>query len=116
MKGALLVLSLVVVVTQALPVDPRRGPADLRLDKVAQVDDRMRRAPMPDTPGLDPDEYNRYWGEMARNNPGTPSSTLSVCVYVLYHTFPLYFATTSYDGSSEGSETRGAGQAPSKSE
>ena len=84
MKGALLVLSLVVVVTLALPVDPRRGPADLRLDKMAQVDDRMRRAPMPDTPGLDPDEYNRYWGEMARNDPGTPSSTLSVCVYYIF--------------------------------
>ena len=25
---------------------------------------------MPDTPGLDQDEYNRYWQEMVKENPG----------------------------------------------
>jgi hypothetical protein len=56
----------------ALPVDPRLdrraggGP-----DKPVYLDEagRVRRPRFPDTPGLDQDEYNRYWQEMVKENP-----------------------------------------------
>ena len=49
----------------ALPVDPRNKASD-HLDEA----EKLRRARMPDTPGLDQEEYNRYWEEMVKENPG----------------------------------------------
>lgn len=58
----------------ALPVDPRR---EKKTPNIPNVDDlRQGNAPrhrMPDTPGLDVDEYQRYWKEMAKDNPGRPT-------------------------------------------
>ena len=57
----------------ALPVDPR---AERRGGNFPNVDDlrqgKVRRHDLPDTPGLELDEYHRYWKEMAKDNPSRP--------------------------------------------
>ena len=60
----------------ALPVDPRldrqAGGGYLPPDRPVYMDEagKVRRPRFPDTPGLDQDEYNRYWQEMVKENPG----------------------------------------------
>ena len=81
--AGLCVLCCLVVLGHTLPVDPRADRRDGRPpdskkfpSKYPNVGDilddagKLRRPPMPDTPGLDPEEYNRYWKEMAKDNPG----------------------------------------------
>ncbi|CAI8042527.1 Nucleobindin-1 [Geodia barretti] len=59
----------------ALPVDPRldrqAGGGYLPPDRPVYADEagKVRRPRFPDTPGLDQDEYNRYWQEMVKENP-----------------------------------------------
>jgi hypothetical protein len=70
---ALCVLSLAVL-GHALPMNPRvgrereRDAPDVR-DHPNVDEGQYRRPRMPDTPGLDLEEYNRYWQEMAKDNP-----------------------------------------------
>ena len=75
MTAALSVVCLLAVLGHALPLDPRAGRQGGRVPDMPNLPDmntdqsrRPRR--IPDTPGLDPEEYNRYWEEMARDNPG----------------------------------------------
>lgn len=78
MTVALFVVFLAVL-GHALPMDPRldrppRPGDDLHVPDINHPDvnqEHLRRPRMPDTPGLDPEEYYRYWQEMAKDNPGT---------------------------------------------
>ena len=61
----------------ALPMDPRvgreRGRDAPDTWNHPNVDEGQYRHPrMPDTPGLDLEEYERYWQEMAKDNPCKP--------------------------------------------
>lgn len=61
----------------ALPVDPRVDRRGGRIPDLPNHFPNMDRAgklgrpPMPDTPGLDQEEYNRYWAQMAKEHPGS---------------------------------------------
>lgn len=79
MIGVLLVVFLAVSAS-ALPVDPRaggpHGVPDGHLPRPGggpEAGGKLRRPRIPDTPGLDQDEYNRYWQEMVKENPGGTS-------------------------------------------
>lgn len=71
---ALSVVCFLAALSHALPMDPRLGrppqgeAPDMNRPDINQ--EHLRRPRMPDTPGLDPEEYNRYWEEMAKANPG----------------------------------------------
>ena len=79
--GVVLVVFLAVSAS-ALPVDPQRRAGDLNVpgQQPVYVDEagKLRRPRFPDTPGLDQDEYNRYWQEMVKENPGMNQQITSV--------------------------------------
>ena len=91
MTVALVVVCFLAVLGHALPVD-RRGGSDMP-NHPNMNPDQMRRPRMPDTPGLDLEEYNRYWKEVAKDNPGMPwgqhsehlAYFIRVYVYIVPH-------------------------------
>ena len=58
----------------ALPVDPRKqvpgGEDGKNVPLPANVHGNPNRPRIPEVPGLDKEEYNRYWREMVLANPG----------------------------------------------
>lgn len=56
-------LCLLAIAGFALPLDPGRGKKsdDRKFPEVPRL---------PDIPGLDAEEYKRYWEEVVKNNPG----------------------------------------------
>ena len=76
-------LSVTLATVRALPVDPRKpggGEAVPVPGNVYGDPARFRRTG--EVPGLDKDEYNRYWQEMARANPGKSLGCVCVCGYM----------------------------------
>lgn len=77
---AVFVVCFLAALGHALPMDPRLGRPPVAGEKVPDMNrpdvnqEQLRRLRMPDTPGLDPEEYYRYWEEMAKANPGMDSS------------------------------------------
>lgn len=70
-----LLVAILGVTVHTLPLDPRnKGPPDPRERPVPVVDANgqpiLRKPRIPDTPGLNQDEYERYWGEMIKDDPG----------------------------------------------
>ena len=68
-------LCFAVIVGYCLPLDPRAKMAGGEWDKdqlrrdMEQLRNKFPGGGMPQVPGLDKEEYRRYWEEVARNNP-----------------------------------------------
>ena len=82
MQLGFVLLCFLVMVGYCLPLDPRAGRPDPRMGGRGEWDkEKMRRdmeelrnkfpGGMPQVPGLDREEYRRYWEEIAQNNPST---------------------------------------------
>ena len=79
MNVAFTIVVLLTALGHALPMDPRRKPVpDVPNVQAPQAQGVPHVPPprIPDTPGLNSEEYNRYWREMARADPGRAAGCL----------------------------------------